>query len=102
MEGDSPIHVQRALCNKRNVQRGAPDRAQRVSHDAIRRRSSKTRKTVRFTTDWFLCAVRAPLDRDERTRQRGQRPRACWCERKALWGPDFGVGAGDECGRAGV
>jgi len=99
MDGGAPIHVQRALCNKRNVQRGAPNRAQRVGHDAMRRRTSKTRKTVRFTTDRFLRAVRAPLDRDERTGQRGQRPRACWCEREALWGPDVGVGAGEECGR---
>ena len=90
------------LGNKRNVKRGAPDKAQRVGHDAMRRRSSKMRKTVCFTTDWFLCAVRASLDRDKRTGQREQRPRACWCEREVLWGPNVGVGADEECGRGGV
>ena len=47
-------------------------------------------KGTRIMTYSYLCAVRTPLDRNERTGQRGQRPRACWCERKALWGPDSG------------
>ena len=53
-------------------------------------RSGGHRKGTRFTTYSYLCAVRTPLDRNERTGQQGQRPRACWCERKALWGPDSG------------
>jgi hypothetical protein len=46
----------------------------------------QTRKAVRFAAYGILRAVRAPLDRDERTRQRGQRPPTRWCEREALWG----------------
>lgn len=74
----------------------------------MRRRSSQTRKTVRFAAHRILTAVRAPLDRDKRTRQCGQRPRARWCEREALWGPDGGrLGGGGgggaaECGRMGL
>ena len=70
----------------------------------MRRRSGQMRKAIRLTTYGFLCAVRASLDREERTCQRGQRARTCRCEWGALWGADFGVGVGvsDECGRVGV
>lgn len=65
----------------------------------------QTRKAARFSPHGFPSAVRAPLDRDERTRQRGQRPRARWRERETLRGPNArgrGGSAGAECGRVGV
>lgn len=60
----------------------------------MRRRTSKTRKAVRLAAYRILPAVRAPLDRDERARQGGQRPGARRRERKALWRPDGGGGGG--------
>ena len=96
---NAPIHIQRALCDKRKVQRGAPDRAQRVGHDAMRRSTGQARETAGLATNRFLRAVRAPLDRDERTGQRGQRPRARRRKREALWGPNGRAECG---GRVGV
>ena len=58
-----------------------------MSHDTVGRCTSQTRKTVRLATYRLLCAVRVPPDRNKRTRQRGQRPPACWGEWEALWGP---------------
>jgi hypothetical protein len=40
--------------------------------------------------------------RDERTRQRGQWPCTGLCEREVMPGPNFIVGAGDECRCVGV
>jgi hypothetical protein len=55
---DVPVHVQRALRDERKVQRGAPDGAQRVRHDAMRRSTREARKAVRFAAYRFASAVR--------------------------------------------
>ena len=60
----------------------------------MRRSASQTRKTICLATYRFLRAVRAPLNSDERTRQRGQGPPTCGREREALGSPKSGA----ECG----
>lgn len=66
----APVHIQRALRDERKIQRGAADRAQRVCHDAVRRCACEARKAIRFALYRLASAVRAPLDRYERARQR--------------------------------